>query len=99
MRARVVYQYFTDMQNHFAHVFSNLRPGGYYCFTIGDMSKICGVEIPVANLLNDLACEIGFCRKFHFHLLLKNRKLNIPRNVDWAGTIKHDTTVILEKPA
>ncbi|MFO1429109.1 MAG: DNA methylase [Candidatus Competibacteraceae bacterium] len=99
MRARVVYKYFMDMKKHFADVFSNLRQGGYYCFTIGDMSKICGVEIPVANFLNDLACEIGFRRKFHFHLLLKNRKLNVPRNVDWAGTIKHDTTIILEKPA
>ena len=99
LRARVVYKYFIDMQNHFANAFFNLRPGGCYCFTIGDMSKICGVDIPVATLLTEMACEVGFRRKFHFHLLLKNRKLNIPRNVDWAGTIKHDTTVVLEKPA
>ncbi|MEW6210345.1 MAG: hypothetical protein AB1631_18405 [Acidobacteriota bacterium] len=98
LRARVVYKYFIDMQNHFANAFSHLRPGGFYCFTIGDTSKICGVDIPVATLLTDVACGVGFHRKFHFHLLLKNRKLNIPRNVDWAGTIKHDTTVVLEKP-
>jgi hypothetical protein len=87
------------MQEHFADTFLNLRPGGFYCFTIGDLSKICGVDIPVASLLNEIACEVGFREKFHFHLLLKNRKLNIPRNVDWAGTIKHDTTVVLEKTA
>ena len=97
LRARVVYKYFTDMKSHFISSFEHLRPGGYYCFTIGDVSRICGVEIPVASILTELACEVGFRKHFHFHLLLKNRRLNIPRNVDWASTIKHDTTVILER--
>ena len=87
-----------DMKEHFAHSFDWLRPGGYYYFAIGDTSKICGVEIPVANILAELACELGFEKCFHFHLLLKNRKLNVPRNVNWAGTIKHDTAVVLRKP-
>jgi hypothetical protein len=99
LRARVVYKYFVDMKSHLLSCFSHLRPGGYYCFTIGDVSNICKVEIPVASSLTELACEVGFRERFHFHLLLKNRKLNVPRNVDWAGTIKHDTTIILEKPA
>jgi hypothetical protein len=98
LRARVTYKYFVDMKEHFAHSFHCLKPGGYYCFTIGDTSKICGVEIPVANMLTELACESGFEQHFHFHLLLKNRKLNVPRNVNWAGTIKHDVTVVLRKP-
>lgn len=97
LRARVVYKYFMDMQGHFASSFKHLRPGGYYCFTIGDVSRICGVDIPVASVLTELACETGFNKCFQFHLLLKNRKLNIPRNVNWAGTIKHDTTVVLRK--
>jgi len=98
LRARVVYKYFYDMKNHFSSCFSILKKGGYYCFTIGDTSTICGVDIPVASILTELACEVGFREQFRFHLLLKNRKLNIPRNVNWAGTIKHDTTIILEKP-
>jgi len=98
LRARVVYKYFTDMKTHFANSFKHLRPGGYYSFTIGDVSRICGVDIPVAVILDELAHEVGFRQYFHFHLLLKNRKLNIPRNVNWAGTIKHDTTVVLERP-
>ncbi|MBR8827375.1 MAG: hypothetical protein DSM107014_05630 [Gomphosphaeria aponina SAG 52.96 = DSM 107014] len=97
LRARVVFKYFLDMKQHFASSFSRLKPGGYYCFAIGDVSKICGVDIPVASLLSELATEIGFCQKFHFHLLLKNRRLNIPRNVNWASIIKHDTVVVLEK--
>ncbi|MGK7921177.1 MAG: hypothetical protein AB4080_14330 [Trichodesmium sp.] len=98
LRARVVYKYFMDMQQHFQSCFSCLKPGGYYCFAIGDMSKICGVDIPVASVLTEIACDVGFQEEFHFHLLLKNRKLNIPRNVNWASTIKHDTVVVLEKP-
>ncbi|WP_293061930.1 DNA methylase [Okeania sp. SIO2B3] len=98
LRARVVYKYFMDMQEHFQSCFSCLKTGGYYCFSIGDLSKICGVDIPVASILTEIACDIGFQEEFHFHLLLKNRKLNIPRNVNWASTIKHDTVVVLEKP-
>lgn len=98
LRARVVYKYFTDMKNHFSTSFLHLRLGGFYCFAIGELSRICGVDIPVASILTELACEVGFRERFHFHLLLKNRKLNIPRNLEWAGTIKHDTIVVLEKP-
>ena len=98
LRSRVVYKYFLDMKMHFQSSFSHIKPGGYYCFAIGDISRICGVNIPVADLLTELACEIGFRPEFHFHLLLKNRRLNVPRNVDWASTIKHDTIVVLQKP-
>ncbi|NJK76379.1 MAG: DNA methylase [Microcoleus sp. SU_5_6] len=97
LRSRVAYKYFMDMKKHFIRSFECLRSGGYYCFTIGDTSRICGVDIPVASLLAEIACEVGFRKQFHFHLLLKNRKLNLPRNVDWAGTIKHDTIIVLEK--
>jgi hypothetical protein len=98
LRSRVVYQYFLDMKDHFASSFVHLRPGGKYCFSIGDISKICGVDIPVAEILTELASEVGFRKQFYFNLLLKNRRLNLPRNVDWASTIKHDTIVVLEKP-
>jgi DNA modification methylase len=97
LRARVVYKYFIDMKQHFFSCYEKLREGGYYCFSVGDLSKICGVDIPVADSLVDFATDLGFHEVFRFHLLLKNRKLNIPRNVDWAGTIKHDTIIVLQK--
>jgi hypothetical protein len=98
LRARVVYKYFMDMSDHFISSFQHLKPGGYYCFSIGDVSRICGVSVPVASILSELAYDVGFREQFRFHLLLKNRKLNVPRNPVWAGTIKHDTVIILEKP-
>ncbi|HLO89217.1 MAG TPA: DNA methyltransferase [Nostocaceae cyanobacterium] len=97
LRARVVYKYFMDMKQHFSSCYNKLKSGGYYCFAVGDVSKICGVDIPVADSLTDFANLLGFQEVFRFHLLLKNRKLNIPRNVNWAGTIKHDTIVVLQK--
>jgi DNA modification methylase len=97
LRARVTYKYFLDMKKHFESCHSLLRNGGLYCFTIGDKSRICGVEVPVALILAEFAEEAGFERVFDFHLLLRNRRLNIPRNVAWASTIKHDTTVVLRK--
>lgn len=97
LRARVVYKYFEDMKKHFMTCHEHLNRKGYYCFTVGDFSRICGVNVPVASLLAGIAKEIGFKEIFRFHLLLKKRKLNVPRNVDWANTIKHDTTIVLEK--
>jgi hypothetical protein len=98
LRSRVVYQYFLDMKKHFIEVLPHIQDGGYYCFAVGDNSKICGVNIPVASILANMAVEIGFEKLFQFNLLLKNRRLNIPRNVDWAGTIKYDNIVVLKKP-
>ena len=97
LRSRVVYQYFMDMKEHFLQSLQVLKQGGYYCFSVGDVSNICGVEIPVAYFLSEIAFDLGFKQIFTFNLLLKNRRLNLPRNVDWAGTIKHDTTIVLEK--
>ena len=96
LRSRVTYQYFEDMKIHFDSAYSALKDGGLYCFIIGDTSKICGVEIPVANMLRDIATEKGFKEMFRFNLLLKNRKLNIPR-ASFAGTIQHDTVIVLQK--
>ncbi|AFZ24285.1 DNA methylase [Cylindrospermum stagnale PCC 7417] len=97
LRARVVYKYFMDMKQHFYSCYHKLKAGGHYCFAVGDFSRICGVDIPVADSLTEFAATIGFQEVFRFHLLLKNRKLNIPRNVNWAGTIKHDTIVVIQK--
>lgn len=97
LRARVVWKYFVDMQKHLEAAYRILKPNGLYCFAVGDSCRICGVQVPVASLLSDFAERLGFVKRFQFQLLLKNRKLNVPRNVAWADTIKHDTIVVLER--
>lgn len=97
LRARVVWKYFVDMQTHLKAAYRVLKPGGLYCYAVGDSCRICGVQVPAASLLSDFAEQVGFLKRFQFHLLLKNRKLNVPRNVAWADTIKHDTIVVLER--
>ena len=97
LRAKVVWKYFIDMREHFEVAYRVLKPGGLYCFSVGDSCRICGVKIPVASFLSDVAEEEGFAKCFVFHVLLKNRKLNVPRNVLWADTIKHDTVVVFER--
>lgn len=98
LRATVTYQYFIDMKEHFKNSYKHISPGGYYCFAISDNSTICGVDIPVASLLTTIASDIGFKKIFLFKVLLKNRRLNIPRNVKWANIIKYDSVVVLQKP-
>jgi hypothetical protein len=97
LRARVVWKYFVDMQKHLGVAYQILKPKGLYCFAVGDTCRICGVQVPVASLLSDFSQQLGFVKRFQFQLLLKNRKLNIPRHSVWADTIKHDTIVVLEK--
>lgn len=97
LRARVVWRYFVDMRKHLEIAYHILKPNGLYCFVVGDSCRICGVQVPVASLLSDSAERLGFVKRFQFQLLLKNRKLNIPRHSVWADTIKHDTIVVLEK--
>ena len=45
----------------------------------------------------DLGSSTGFMGwRNTFDTLIKNRKLNIPR-ASFAGTIQHDTVIVLEK--
>lgn len=97
IRARTTYQYFIDMYKHFKEIYKVLKKGGHYCLVIGDSSNVCKVKIPTAKYLIEIAENIGFEKVFDFSIILKNRQLNIPRNVDWADVIKHDCMIVLQK--
>jgi len=96
LRAKTTSQYFIDMKTHFKKAYKLLPRGGIYALVMGD-NKITKVEIPTADFLSLIAQSIGFEKLFEFWIILKNRQLNIPRNVDWASTIKHDKMIILRK--
>lgn len=96
LRAKVTYKYFRDMNQHFSKAAELLERESLYCLVMGD-NNICKVEIPTAKYLSELAEINGFRKEFQFNVLLKNKSLNIPRNVEWASDIKYDRIIILRK--
>jgi DNA modification methylase len=96
IRALSTYKYFIDMKKHFEEAHKTLKKNGHYCFVIGD-NNICKVSVPTAKYLIDIAEDVGFTKKFNFEILLKNRTLNLPRNVNWSGNIKTDKVVLFKK--
>ena len=96
IRAVSTYKYFIDMKKHFEEAYAVLKPNGAYCFVIGD-NNICKVPIPTAKYLIEIAEDVGFKKKVNFEVLLKNRTLNLPRNVNWSGHIKTDKVVVFKK--
>lgn len=96
IRARSVFQYFRDMRTHLTKAYNVLRKGSHYVFVVGD-NKICKVHIPTADLLAKIAEEIGFEKISRFHIVLKNRTLNLPRNVPWADITLFDRVLVLKK--
>lgn len=96
IRAVSTYKYFIDMKKHFEEAFDVLKPNGAYCFVIGD-NNICKVFIPTAKYLVKIAEEVGFTKVANFEVLLKNKTLNLPRNVNWSGHIKTDKVVVFKK--
>jgi len=96
LRAHVVYRYFRDIETHFQKAYEVLPKGAYYCFVMGDNS-ICKVKIPTYRFFYEIAERIGFREIFKFSLILKNRLLNLPRNVEWADIIPYDRMIVLKK--
>jgi hypothetical protein len=96
IRARSVYQYFCDMKIHMAEAYKILPKNSHYILVVGD-NKICKVQIPTADFLTVIAKEIGFDKVAQFQILLKNRTLNLPRNVPWADMTLFDRILVLKK--
>lgn len=96
IRAVSTYKYFVDMKKHFEEAYNVLKPNGFYCFVIGD-NNICKVFIPTAEYLIKIAEDVGFTKILNFEILLKNKTLNLPRNVNWSGHIKTDKIVLFKK--
>ncbi len=57
---RVVEEYFGGMRRHMSELFKALKPGGAAAFVVGDQASYVGVSVPTADLLRELANEIGF---------------------------------------
>lgn len=96
IRARSVFRYFCDMKTHLVQAFETLRPNSHYVLVVGS-NRICKVDIPTPVFLEQIAREIGFNKILQFQIILKNRTLNLPRNVPWAGITLYDQVLVLGK--
>lgn len=96
VRAISTYKYFKDMETHFEESYKILENNSHYCMVVGDNS-ICKVAVPTSNYLIDIAENIGFKKIFQYEVILRNRTLNIPRNVNWSGSIKTDKIIVMHK--
>ena len=96
LRSRVTYQYFLDMKKHFEEAYKVLKKGGRYCIVVGD-NTIRKVPVPTSIYLSMIAESVGFKKEKQFQIILKNRSLNVKRNVDFAGKIKYDRMIVLRK--
>jgi len=96
LRSRVTYKYFMDMKKHLESAYSVLKKGGRYCIVVGD-NNIRKVYIPTSEFLIKIAESIGFEKEMKFQIILKNRSMNVQRNVDFANEIKYDRMIVLKK--
>jgi hypothetical protein len=56
----VVQEYFGGIKKHLASVKPLLREDGLCAYVLGDQSSYLGVHIPTAEIIRDLAYEVGF---------------------------------------
>lgn len=96
LRSRVVFRYFMDMKKHFEEAIKILKNNGRYCLVVGD-NNIRKIFIPTSEFLTQIAEKVGFKKEIRFNIILKNKSLNVQRNVDFANEIKYDRMIILKK--
>lgn len=94
-RYKVVVNFFNDMRTHLEQSFNVLRKNGRYVLVVGN-SKIRGIDIDTANILTEIAIDIGFELENKFGYLIQNHYLRIPRQGN-GGHIKTDWVVVFKK--
>lgn len=96
-RAYVVAQYFTGMLESFKEAFRIMREGGLYILVVGENNRICGVTVPTAEILGQLAELSGFEVEVSFYHQLANRSsMRLSRSAT-GGTISREHVYVFRK--
>lgn len=96
-RAYVVAQYFDGMAKSFREAFRTLRAGGLYVLVVGESNRICGLTIPTAKILAQLAETEGFATELSFFHLLANRSSMRLSRSETGGTINREHVYVFRK--
>jgi hypothetical protein len=94
IRAYILYQYFTGMEQTFQQLAEVLRSDGYCVIVIGD-NEIRNEVIPTAEYLTTVATEVGFDFIHSFDHYYKKIQLQSGRNKT-AGKIDYESVLILQ---
>lgn len=93
--AYITYRFFEDMRANFESVSRILRDDGHYIVVVGDCN-VAGEQIPMRNLIIDIARSIDYSLSDLFYYKIKNRYMRFPRK-GRGGLIKYDWVVDLKK--
>lgn len=93
-RSYVVWQYFTLMKDFFIEMRRVLKQGGKMTFVVGEYNNICNINVPTAELLQDLAVDAGFSVENKFYHVINNRSgMRLNRN-SAGGSIKNEIVFV-----
>lgn len=88
-RAYVLAQYFNGMENALIEGYRLLNKRGLYFLVVGESNRICNHLIPTADLLQEIAHDIGFTTEVRFFHVLANRSsMRLNRSITGGSIIR-----------
>lgn len=96
-RAYVVAQYFDGMASALAEGYRLLDDGGLYFLVVGESNRICNLLVPTADLLEEIANEIGFETELRFFHVLANRSSMRLNRSSTGGSIARERIYVFRK--
>jgi hypothetical protein len=96
-RAFVTAQYFDGMKTSFREMERVLRIGGYMIMIVGTSNRICGRNVPTAQLIEELASSCSLKTELRFEHALANRSsMRMNRSIT-GGEVKTETVLVMRR--
>jgi SAM-dependent methyltransferase len=94
-RSFIVATYFDGMLRAFQEMARTLKSGGKVVLVVGETNRICGIEVPTADLLSCLSQEAGFTVDLQFRHELANRSSMRLNRSSTGGVVKCERVLVL----
>lgn len=96
-RAYCVAQYFDGMGKALAEGYRLLDDGGLYFLVVGESNRICNILVPTADLLEEIANDVGFVTELRFFHVLANRSSMRLNRSATGGSIARERIYVFRK--